>query len=646
VRHGALSLVPILVPALLVLAASPSGASAPWPGAASSDAASSSPSDPYGALLDDVESDQDLNQVLDLIDTALKQPVNLASASRDEIGRLPWVSPGLADAIVALRARGDLKTIDDLKRIPGVTDALVDRLRPFVVLRAVAKRPARVTGLARLRLVASPPTSSAAGLKTNAVCELEAGSLGIGLVADKDKGERRLNDYQACYAEKTLGGARVAAGNFFLASGHGLVFSDASGESPSTADPWRIGRGSFGIKTSTSSAENFLLRGAGLALASGSLDLCVALARTTFDVSLDRAGRVTALNETGSHVAAAEREGRDALREDLLGVACRLVRGRLTLAASLAGSRLNRDLAVARATRRKDEARLQGGLDASIRDRDAIVFAEGALDRDGGALLAGLALDRPRAEVLVLGRTYGSAYLNLHSRPFAAYSGVGTGEQGLLALVKLKPLPAGELTIGSDLHRRDRAESGFGASGSETFATLAVRAGAFGFALGEKFARGEEPPSEAAAAAGTAGGEETTRLRSRLDVTWQPARGARLRARYESVTARREEAGSTDRTDSELARLDLSLDGPHKLSLDAGCSVFTVEGWAARIYQYEAGLPYYPTLELAKSDGSRWYAVVSWDTKSFGLLAAKYGRTIYADGEEHSQVLAAYVFRM
>jgi hypothetical protein len=630
-KHAALSLVgPLLIVPALALSAP-----APSPG-----------SDSYEALLGDVETEAAYDQVLELLDAALKQPVNLLAAGRDEIAGLPGVSPGLADEIVALRAKGELKTLADIRKLPGVNDRLLEMLAPFVVVRPLEKHPLPVRSLLRLRAIGSPPTSRSTGIKTNCVYQLEARSLSAGIVVDKGKGEARLNDFQAFYLEKAWGPAKVTVGNFLVASGHGLVFSGAFGQSPSTADPWRAGRGAFGIKTSTASRENSLMRGAGLALKARAWDLCVVGSRTDFDVRLDESGRVTSLNETGSHVALSEIEGRDALREDLLGVVCRARRAGFAATASLAGTRVSRDFAPDVIDWPRDRARLLGSLDLSLEQGDAVVFAEGALGGKAGAALAGIAVRRPQAEVLVLGRSYAPEYVSLHSAPFAFYSGLGKGERGLVTLVKFKPAAAGELAITNDLHQELRADGAFRASGSETFVDLTLDSGPFAFALGEKLTTSQEPPSESAATSAPAGTRETTRLRSRVDIGYTPVRGVGLRARYEVLTATEAEAGVADRSASDVLRLDLSLEALKPLRVDAGFYVFSVGDWASRVYQYEAGVPYYPTLELLKSDGSRWYAAVSWEGKSFGKLAAKFGRTLYQDGEEHSEVLASYILRI
>ena len=601
------------------------------------------PADLLEEILQDAEQEKDYAEMVTLLDTALRQPINLLAADRTEMGTIPWVSPWLADSIVVLRKRGALKKVDDLTKIEGVSPRLVDMLRPFVVVRGLERSARPWESSLRLRVIASPPSGSFRALKTYGIYGLEAPGVRAGLVIDKDRGEVRVNDFQGCYLEKQWARAKVILGNFSLASGHGLVFSSPSGQSPSTVDPGRFSRGDFGLRPYTSAGENFALRGAGVSFAGKTIDVTVATSFARFDAILDKDGRVTSLNEIGAHVTQSERDGRDALKEQLLGAAGRYRRNGLEVTVTLSRTSFNRDIVAGGLDRCKDEARMICGADLSIRAGDGILFAEGALGEGRGrAFLGGLAVDRPQADLIMVARSYSEEYLNLHSRPFAFYSGVGVGEQGLFTGFTFKPFRAGSVSVGNDVHKKSGdGEDGFADSGSETFVDLNLDVGDFGFLVGEKLAHSEDAPS-----AGGSTATQTSRFRSRLGVEYEAARGVELRIRYESLGATEAESGALARSSSDMLRLDASLDRWRPASFKAGFYTFSVEDYAARLYQYEAGLPYYPSLELLKSDGSRWYAVILLDMKAFGRIAAKYGRTIYTDGEESSGLLASYMMRM
>lgn len=62
-------------------------------------------------------------------------PINVNSASADELQRLPGVGPVMAGAIVAARAARPFESVNDLDRVKGIGPKTLDRLRPFVVVK-------------------------------------------------------------------------------------------------------------------------------------------------------------------------------------------------------------------------------------------------------------------------------------------------------------------------------------------------------------------------------------------------------------------------------------------------------------------------------------------------------------------------------
>lgn len=73
-----------------------------------------------------------------------QNPVDLALADGSRLRELPGIGRVLAERILALRRSGELRRIDDLTRVRGISTRLLDRIRPFIQLNGqstVRRRP-------------------------------------------------------------------------------------------------------------------------------------------------------------------------------------------------------------------------------------------------------------------------------------------------------------------------------------------------------------------------------------------------------------------------------------------------------------------------------------------------------------------------
>ena len=61
-------------------------------------------------------------------------PINVNTATADDLLRLPGVGPVTAQAIVSARASAPFRTVDDLDRARGIGPKTLDKLRPFVTV--------------------------------------------------------------------------------------------------------------------------------------------------------------------------------------------------------------------------------------------------------------------------------------------------------------------------------------------------------------------------------------------------------------------------------------------------------------------------------------------------------------------------------
>ena len=61
--------------------------------------------------------------LIDELQNLERSPININKAGRDDLLRIYWITPGLAESIVRTRDKvGSFESIEDLKNVPGMSD--------------------------------------------------------------------------------------------------------------------------------------------------------------------------------------------------------------------------------------------------------------------------------------------------------------------------------------------------------------------------------------------------------------------------------------------------------------------------------------------------------------------------------------------
>ena len=69
-----------------------------------------------------------------------EQPLDLNTATAEQLEQLPAVGPGMADAIVEFREKsGPFRRVEDLLAIRGITKQRLEKIRPYVIVNPPAK---------------------------------------------------------------------------------------------------------------------------------------------------------------------------------------------------------------------------------------------------------------------------------------------------------------------------------------------------------------------------------------------------------------------------------------------------------------------------------------------------------------------------
>jgi len=76
-----------------------------------------------------------------------KEPIDLNSASLEQLEQLPGIGPSTAKAIVQFREKsGPFERVEDLLAIHGISKKRLEKLRPYVVVRPPAQKSQMKTG--------------------------------------------------------------------------------------------------------------------------------------------------------------------------------------------------------------------------------------------------------------------------------------------------------------------------------------------------------------------------------------------------------------------------------------------------------------------------------------------------------------------
>jgi competence protein ComEA len=73
-------------------------------------------------------------------EASLSAPVDINRATTTELQRLPGIGPKLSQRIVDERQRRSFESVDDLRRVSGIGEKTLQRLRPYITVHSAEER--------------------------------------------------------------------------------------------------------------------------------------------------------------------------------------------------------------------------------------------------------------------------------------------------------------------------------------------------------------------------------------------------------------------------------------------------------------------------------------------------------------------------
>ncbi len=584
-------------------------------------------------LMDDAEG----TSLMEALDWIRLHPYDLNSITLEELLSIPCVTLSGAQAVLAFRREGGrFRAPDQLLTIAGGDARLYRALLPFVC--ATGNSPcgsARHRVLFRTRaIVAAPSEPSTPGsplrVSSRVVFE-EDGGLEAGALFAKGAGERTEDAFTSGYARiRGLGCVTdILAGDYELESGQGLVLWRGP---TAVRSIWSLRPGGgLAIVPHRSSDETRYLRGLAIAATvKGRWRGALFFSDRSYGASVDSGGEATGFfreeYSTGASIAK-----KDALREQLIGVRAEYAcTGVFTAGLAMYRSSFDRWFSPSDRMRFSGNRMEAGGVDVSGRFGVFSLSGEYALMRGGAhALVGSMTLVSSAGQMLMIRcRDYQPAYDNPHASG-EGDNGETRNERGVTAALRFLPASGIGLECYVDAfeHPWPSTRSAIPRRGIEFILageTVILSGGTLSVRCSRK-ASYEQVTAKDAWGRDVRSAGMSAEDHYRCEASCRAGNSLCFSTVLEYAGA---SAPGGDVLHGVLLGGDISCTLLSSLSLETRFAVFHTDGYGARLYEYESGLPGQLSLPPLYGHGLRWYMRLRCRPARWADLSIRYAATV------------------
>lgn len=609
--------------------------------------------------LSDVEDVESVawEEAFEMLEGLADQPLDINSASREQLEALPFLSAQQVEDIMAYRYRhGELQTLGELLMIPSLDYGRRRLLQCFVY---VGHQPAdsslpRLDSMLRvgkheLTFSGHVPFYERKGdrngylgypYKHTLRYQFHYGSrIKFGFLGAQDAGEPFFAqgngwgyDHYAWYLLlNKLGPVEtLAVGQYRLSFGMGLVMNGGfSFGKLSTLQ--NLGRSSNLIRANSSRMVDGYLQGAaitiGLFPSTLNLHLTAYGSYRPLDATLNKDGTAATLLTDGYHRTPAEMQKKHNLTETDAGLHLEWRRGALRLGATAAYTHLSRELrpnttAIYRRYYPAGSDFLNGSLDYRYTSHRLSFSGETAIDGNGALATANTLSYQPSGvfSVMALQRFYSYRYAALHARSFAEGSR-SQNESGLYLGVSWKPVRQLQLNAYTDYAWFAFPKYQISQSSYAWDNLLSATYSARSWTLTARYRLHLRQRDDADKKSLVNRTEHRARLAFLCSTPWELT--LHTQADFAFTDYNKRDVGYM-----VSERFSYTLRG---VKLDAGLGYFHTDSYEARLYLYERAPRYQFTFPMFYGEGIRYWLMAQGTIASRLVLTAKLGVTNYFD---------------
>ncbi len=607
--------------------------------------------------LEQYEDSSDQSQLLDQLEDLLKNPLNLNTASLQDMLMIPGFPEQLANRMIEFRKKGSgFLGTSQVKEILNIDEELWLWISRFITVR-VEKKPIQWQADSRIRF--SHPIDRTrgyiekkfAGTPVKIYQRYRAGIPGrfqISTLFKKDGGESNISDhrvYNIEYEWQYLR-SRIIAGTYTINLGMGLMLWSPFAVRKGSAPFYSVRRSDRIIRPYTSSFESNYFRGFAFHSKPGNWEFAGWYSTINHDAGLTENGQISNFYENGLHRTDTERQKQNQAHVVSLGGSLgTTILNRVFV--QLSTMKLNFNPPIAWSDSEPQDWSLSGkqtqvsGINIFGELGLITIFGEAVWQQSSGtAFLIGGKRGWKKTKLLLLYRNYSPKYDNPYAQGFGEWSRTNN-ETGWYTAWQFSPHKTTKITLAADQFRTTWRT--FGSSlplhGSDIYLQLEQRINrSLRFYIrytndnkGNTISRQTVPlqlreliiPEQ----------RDRLRLHFRITLPIKSEINGRLETSQFFIQPESNYNLITKKDKGWLFYWDFRTKYFSETNIVSRISFFDTPNYDTRIYQFESDLPGVLSSKLLYGRGQRFYLLINWQLKRQLRLTAKYASTRYENRE-------------
>ncbi len=589
----------------------------------------------------------DESSAMEYLEYLSENPVNINTASIDELLLIPGISFLQANGIIYRRTRvGNFRDLIEVRKAGNIPVDWFELIRSFMVLeekQLISSYSLRQRAIRSLNIQRGYDNGYFSGdpFKNYTRIRFKTGNnISGGLIAEKDPGEKDLNDHLAGFIEwrSNTETDRIIIGEYSLGFGQGLVFWRKFGFYKSLDAVYPVRRTETGGRGYTSSGEGEGFRGIFYDIKRRDINLCVFASNTHRDAAIDSAGIVERIYGSGYHRTENELEHKDRLKETMfgarigylsnngidLGVTAVKYHYKNSLPVTVFDSGLN-------SARIIDNLRI-AGADFRLNYNKIMFFGEAAFSSPGSiGFVSGMIWSENNSQIGLLYRNYSPEFYSPSGNGFSDSFGGNINEKGLYFGLKHKIGDKVLLNIYSDIVKiPQKGISSYDNSNMDIFLKVDYRLleELNIYAFWKRRIKTDEIESDNEYGITGSSYIDTNDDRFRLNISYYPNSNLSVFSRTEVRDISYVNGSNNSSNPGYLISKGLRFNPDKVFRLDLGAVVFETN--KNRIYLIESDLPGVLNLRQYSGRGQRVYMLARYNHANF-RYSFKYSLTHYSD---------------